>query len=96
MGFYFIERRNNDMVLTLIIVFIAVVSLGFNIKQKLTIEGLILENAEIQKEKLLAEALNENLRKELELEKEINSKIKDMPKTEKVSKPRGRKPKATK
>ena len=84
------------MVLTLIIVFIAVVSLGFNIKQKLTIEGLILENAEIQKEKLLAEALNENLRKELELEKEINSKIKDMPKTEKVSKPRGRKPKSTK
>lgn len=84
------------MVLTLIIVFIAVVSLGFNIKQKLTIEGLILENAEIQKEKLLAEALNENLIKELELEKEINSKIKDMPKTEKVSKPRGRKPKTTK
>ena len=84
------------MVLTLIIVFIAVVSLGFNIKQKLTIEGLILENAEIQKGKLFVEALNENLRKELELEKEINSKIKDMPKTEKVSKPRGRKPKTTK
>lgn len=84
------------MVLLLVVIFIAVVSLGFNIKQRLTIEGLILENAEIQKEKLLAEALNENLRKELELEKEINSKVKNMPKTEKVSKPRGRKPKATK
>lgn len=84
------------MVLLLIIIFIAVVSLGFNIKQRLTIEALILENNELTKEKLCVEALNENLRKELDLEKEINSKIKDMPKTEKVSKPRGRKPKTTK
>lgn len=84
------------MVLTLIIVFIAVVSLGFNIKQKITIETLLLDNSELTKEKLLAEALVENLKKELELEKEINSKIKDMPKTEKVSKPRTRKPKTTK
>ena len=84
------------MVLTLIIIIITVISLGFNIKQRLAIENLILENAELEKEKLCVEALNENLRKELELEKEINSKIKDMPKTEKVSKPRGRKPKATK
>lgn len=84
------------MVLLLIIIFIAVVSLGFNIKQRLTIEALILENNELTKEKLCIEALNENLRIELDLEKEINSKIKNMPKTEKVSKPRGRKPKTTK
>ena len=84
------------MVLTLIVIFIAVVSLGFNIKQRLAIEGLMLEKAKLEKEKLCVEALNENLRKELELEKEINSKVKNMPKTEKVSKPRGRKPKATK
>ena len=84
------------MVLTLIVIIITVISLGFNIKQRLAIESLILENAELEKEKLCVEALNENLRKELELEKEINSKVKNMPKTEKVSKPRGRKPKATK
>ena len=84
------------MVLTLIVIIITVISLGFNIKQRLAIESLILENAELEKEKLCVEALNENLRKELELEKEINSKVKNMPKTEKVSKPRGRKPKVTK
>ena len=84
------------MVLKLIVIIIAVISLGFNIKQRLAIESLILENAELEKEKLCVEALNENLKKELELEKEINSKVKNMPKTEKVSKPRGRKPKAIK
>ena len=56
------------MVLSLIIIFIAVVSLGFNIKQRLTIETLLLDNSELTKEKLLAEALVENLKKELELE----------------------------
>ena len=85
------------MVFNIISLVITIIAIVFIVKLYNENTNLKIDFDIIKTDRDLLRDTIKTLRKELELEKQINAKTTDkVVKTEKVAKPRGRKPKATK
>ena len=85
------------MVFNIISLVITIIAIVFIVKLHNENTNLKIDFDIIKTDRDLLRDTIKTLRKELELEKQINAKTTDkVVKTEKVAKPRGRKPKATK
>lgn len=85
------------MIFNIVLLIITIIAIVFIVKLFNENADLRIDLEMIKTDRDLLRDTIKTLRKELELEKEINAKTTDkVVKTEKVAKPRGRKPKATK
>lgn len=85
------------MIFNIILLVITIIAIVFIVKLYNENTNLKIDFDMIKTDRDLLKDTIKTLRKELELEKQINAKTTDkIVKTEKVAKPRGRKPKATK
>lgn len=85
------------MIFNIVLLIITIIAIVFIVKLFNENADLRIDLEMIKTDRDLLKDTIKTLRKELELEKEINAKTTDkVVKTEKVAKPRGRKPKATK
>lgn len=85
------------MIFNIILLVITIIAIVFIVKLHNENTNLKIDFDIIKTDRDLLKDAIKTLRKELELEKQINAKTTDkVVKTEKVAKPRGRKPKATK
>lgn len=85
------------MIFNIVLLVITIIAIVFIVKLHNENVDLRIDLEMIKTDRDLLRDTIKTLRKELELEKQINAKTTDkVVKTEKVAKPRGRKPKATK